>query len=163
MARKSSLKLRLQLRRLEDAQGEIVEAGSLTSISGNGRNSEFAAPGPGVITPQEVADLYRELIDRYDEARGFLRSCANFGLDPFVVEFQLFPNQASVVQNPVLIDTTSRFSKLCDQFSIAENIVIGAPIDDPATFLWMMWHEEPLTEARNDYTLMRVGEGAQFT
>lgn len=57
--------LREQLRSFERASGLVVSGGSLASISKNSSSHSYAF-GPGNITPKEVANTWRELIDLFD-------------------------------------------------------------------------------------------------
>lgn len=162
-SKNSAVALRFQLRKREREAAALIEGGSMSSASHNGRNSQFSPEGPGNITTMEVAQLYRELIDEFGETFKFLSSCASVGIDPFMAEFQQFPNNAVVVNPALLIDSTLRFAQLCTEFNIDSTQVVGKPIGDPAVFCWMMFHEFAVIEQRNDYTLMRVSEGNQFT
>lgn len=161
LSKTSAISLRVALRQLEKKQGQFVQAGSLSSISANGRVSQFSSYGPGSVTPQEVADCYRQLINHYGEALRFLTSCANFGLDPFVTEFQIF-SQGNIVGSPVVLDQTGRFVQICREFDIDSTSVVNRPVSDAAVFCWLMYHEQPAMEERPDFTWMRVGEGAHF-
>ena len=64
-APEGALTLREQLRANERAAGLVVSGGSLSSISKN-QSSHSYAFGPGNITPVEVANTWRDLIDLFD-------------------------------------------------------------------------------------------------
>lgn len=126
----------------------------------------FASYGPGQITPTEVAELYRTLVDDFDAAFLFLANCCNAGLDAFLSEFTIFPTIATGAQPVVpaiIVDGTGRWNQLCVQFGVAANLIVGAVLSDKAIFLWMMFHEVPALEIRSDYGQMRIASGAQFT
>lgn len=157
--------LRAYLRQQEQLARGRLNGGSVKSVSGNGHQVEFAGYGPGQLTMLEVVELYRSLIDDFDNGFLFLTKCAGFGLDPFNMEFTTFPNTpppANPVQPPVLIDSTGRFANLCIQFGITAAEVIGQAIDDTSVFLWLMFHLVPCVEAMSDYSGMRVETGSQF-
>lgn len=157
--------LRAYLRVQEQLARGRVNGGSVKSVSGNGHQVEFVGYGPGQLTTFEVVELYRSLIDDFDNAYLFLTKCASFGLDPFNMEFTMFPtgNPPNPPVNPAnLIDDTGRFEDLCKQFGIDEAKIIGQTINDTSVFLWLMFHLVPAVEARNDYTSMRVETGSQF-
>lgn len=61
-----ALTLREQLRTNERAAGRSVSGGSLSSISKNQSSHSYAPGGSGNITPVEIANIWRELIDLYD-------------------------------------------------------------------------------------------------
>ncbi len=58
--------MREQLRAKERAAGSLVAGGSLSSISRNSASHSYAPPGRGNVTPNDLADGWRNLIDLYD-------------------------------------------------------------------------------------------------
>ncbi len=62
----SASTLREQLRAKERAAGTLVAGGSLSSISRNNASHSYAPPGRGNVSPSEIADGWRTLIDLYD-------------------------------------------------------------------------------------------------
>lgn len=155
--------LRAALRSAEASCRTAINGGSVKLVIGNGHRVEFFDNGPGKITQVELVELYRTLVDDFDSAFNFLSQCARYGLDPFVTEFQAFPNAVTVAGSALVIDTTGRFSMLCSQFGITEADIIGAALNDKSIFLWMMYHEQPVLEEHSDYGSLRVTGGAQFT
>ena len=158
--------LRAYLRKQEQAARVNIQNGSLKMAATGGfagHRAEFASYGPGEITQAEVVELWRDLVDDFDDAFLFLSNCCTNALDAFTVEFTLAPSSVTPVQNGVIIDSTGRWQQLCLQFTIAQNLIIGQPVNDKAVFLWMMFHEVPALESHGDYGQMRIAEGAQFT
>jgi hypothetical protein len=157
--------LRAYLRQQEQLARSRLNGGSVISVSGNGHQVEFAGYGPGQLTTLEVAELYRSLIDDFDNSFLFLSKCASYGLDPFNMEFTTFPNTpppANPVNPAVLIDDTGRFADQCKMFGIDSTKVIGQTINDISVFVWLMFHLVPCTEAMSDYSGMRIETGSQF-
>lgn len=64
-APETAASLREQLRANERAAGLVVSGGSLSSISKNASSHSYAF-GSGNITPKEIANVWRELIDLFD-------------------------------------------------------------------------------------------------
>lgn len=157
--------LRAYLRLQEGLARAKMGGGSVKSVSGNGHQVEFWGYGPGQLTILELVELYRSLVDDFDNAFLFLTKCASFGVDPFNMEFNAFP--VGTPPNPpvdpaVLIDDTGRFANLCTQFGVVVDEVVGVAVDDTTVFLWLMFHLVPVTEAHNDFTSMRIETGSQF-
>jgi hypothetical protein len=75
--------LRDELRYRESQAMATVAGGSFDQVSANGRMTRFAPQGPGQNTPVDMAEAYRELIDLLDDARRFLKFCAQWGLSAF--------------------------------------------------------------------------------
>ena len=153
--------LRAKLRSLEQAARAAINGGSIQRGSANGHAVEFAEYGPGQITQTELVQLYREIIDAFDDAFLFLTTCAKVGVDAFVAEMTCFPSETATVNPANVLDTTGRFANLCLQFGVTAGDVIGTTVNDKTVFLWLMFHEVACTEARSDYTFMRVAEGSQ--
>ena len=130
--------LRAELRRQEKAARLLVSGGSLAMVEANGRRSQFADYGAGQVTAQELVDGWRELIDQYDRSKNFLNFCATYGLDPADTELQDSPiSLPPAVQNPT-------------------------PPTDATIFAWMMDHLIPITEARSDYSSLRIANTGGF-
>jgi hypothetical protein len=64
-APEGALTLREQLRTNERAAGLVVSGGSLSSVSKNASSHSYAF-GAGTITPLEIANAWRDLINLYD-------------------------------------------------------------------------------------------------
>lgn len=58
--------LRAQLRIFETRARSRIDAGSLSSVSANGRTTGFSNWGAGSVTPAEWQDVWRSLIDLFD-------------------------------------------------------------------------------------------------
>lgn len=130
--------LRGQLRTNEKLARTVIAGGSVSSVGQNRRTTEFAAYGPGQVTPAEVVEMWRALIDLYDSSRKWLTDCANIGLDPNVAELQGFPDPAPpAVQNPTAIE-------------------------DLDVYNWMMAHCIAISSVRSDYSELRINTGAQY-
>ena len=152
--------LRDTLRVLESNAGRQIAGGSLSSVAANGRHSAFAAQGPGQLTPVEVAQIYRQLIDLFDQSKKWLLFCAARGLDPFNAELVGNAQSAAATVNPaIVIDNTGKFAELCAIYDIGTG-VIGSVVGDEVTFMWMMDHLYPVTESRSDYSGLRTNCGA---
>jgi hypothetical protein len=156
--------LRAVLRTNERLARAAYSGGLVKRSKGNGHEVDFFDPSSSAssITPLEIAELYRSLIDEYDTALVFLSNCALYGLDAFRTELEGFPNAVTAVGSPATLDTTGRFAQLCLQFGVVANTVIGVAVNEDTVFLWLMWHCVPVLESHGDYTLMRVAEGNQF-
>jgi len=61
-----ALTLREQLRANERAAGRAVSGGAIASISKNSSSHSYSQGGNGNITPTEVANVWRNLIDLFD-------------------------------------------------------------------------------------------------
>jgi hypothetical protein len=130
--------LRVVLRSNETAARKVIAGGSLASTNMNGRSAAFSIYGPGQITPTEFCELWRALSDLFDSSNQFLSACALYGLDPDQTEDNGFPNPLPAqVQSP-------------------------AAITDATIYAWMMAHLIAITEARSDYTRLRVATGLQY-
>lgn len=156
--------LRLQLRSLETAARGAISGGSAKHVVGNSHQVQFADYGPGQITPTEIVELYRWLVDQFDQAFSYLNTCASYGMDPFYSEEVIFPSDGTgtIVAPAILLDGTGKFALLCAQYSITPATVIGQAIADPAIFLWLMYHTVAATESHGDYYDLRVGLGGQI-
>ena len=64
--------LRKTLRSFEKQAREVVSGGSVSNIAANGRSTAFSLYGPGGITPSELVDLWRELVDLFDAVKASL-------------------------------------------------------------------------------------------
>lgn len=125
--------LRDSLRQNESAARKIVAGGSLASVSANGRQSAFAYVGPGQLTPLEVVELWRDLIDRHDISKDWLLQNGLRGLDPNATELQGFTCPAPAITNPTYV------------------------VQDVDIYNWMMAHLIPIYEARSDYSELTTG------
>lgn len=156
--------LRKTLRAAEQLARQVISAGSIKSTKANNQEAVFQDYGPGQITSLEIAELYRELVDAYDEAFNFLTYCAKWGLDPFTIYFSFPPSGLVEAQTQIVTDDTRRFATLCAQFDIDPTTIIDQAIKYQTIFLWMMYFLVAVTEARSDYSLAIVGSGgSQFT
>lgn len=152
-----SASLRQALRDAEKAQRVAIANGSIISTSANGQSVTFAGFGQGQATPLQIAEAYRYLIDQVDRAFTFLSQCAMYSLDAFTTEQSGFYGNPSLAQNPIVLDTTGRWANECLRFTVSVDDVIGQPVRDAAVFLWVMYHLNPITEVRSDYTMLRTG------
>lgn len=163
--------LRGQLRSLEKAARNAINGGSVQQFTANGQHVQFFGYGPGQLTPLEVVELYRSLVDKFDEAFLFLLKACQSGLDAFNVMFTCWPDSVVTVTPPanqVIVDQTGRWANLCAQYDIDPTTVIGTPIstngktNDAAIFLWLMYFTEAVVEARDDHSQIRIATGASF-
>lgn len=155
--------LRQYLRKQEQSARAAINGGSVKLNIANGHRVEFFDRGVGQITQVELVELYRNLIDDFDQAFLFLTNCCNVGIDAFVAEMTLFPTTTTPANPAVVVDSSGRWAQLCIQFGINSASVIGQAVNDTALFLWLMFHEVAVTEAYSDYGQMRIAQGAQFT
>lgn len=161
----TGVSLRQTLRIRERSAGELVEAGSQSSVGANGRATAFAQYGAYSYTPAQVAAGYRELINELDDAYAFLNWVAKYGFDAFEVEsWDGLSATLNVVSNPVILDLSANtpWATLCAQFSIPTNQVINQPVADAAVFLWMMDHLIAIREVRSDYSRLLTGGTLQW-
>lgn len=159
--------LRAALRNFETTALAAIRGGSLQQVKSNGHEYTFEGYGVGTLTPVEIQQCYRWLIDRFDEAWTWLTTCAQRGLDPFTTEMSdpiaiAAPNPPLSAQNQIVIDQSGRFAMLCAQYGIDPTTVINQTVKDPAVYLWLMFHTVDYTEARSDYSMLRVAEGGQM-
>jgi hypothetical protein len=156
--------LRAYLRKQEQAARASISGGALASVAANGHKYDFQPYGPGQITPLEVCELLRWLIDQYDISYTFLNSCAQYGLDPFTVAFTAWPVQPMPpAQTAVILDSTGRFAIEASKYGIDANEIVGAAVSGKAIFVWMMYFTVAVTELHSDYSSLRIAAGAQFT
>jgi hypothetical protein len=154
--------LRAYLRKQEQSARASISGGAVKLNIGNGQRVEFFDAGVGQITQTEIVELYRDLIDDFDQAFLFIWNCSSVGLDAFVTEMTLFPNSTKPAAPASIIDSSGRWAQLCTQFGIVPATVIGQPVNDSSVFLWLMFFEVAVTESRSDYSQMRIAEGNQF-
>lgn len=131
--------LRIALRSNETAARKVISGGSLASTNMNGRSAAFSVYGPGQLTPVEVCELWRSLIDLFDSSNEFLTTCASYGLDPDQTEINGFPDPLPAAIQPP-----------------------PAAVTDATIYAWMMGHLIAIREARSDYTALRVATGMQY-
>lgn len=129
--------LRDTLRQFESAARRNIAGGSLASVGANSRTSAFSSYGAGQITPVEVCEMWRDLIDRHDQSKLWLQSCAALSLDPV---------QTEIVGWPFGTPTPSNLPS----------------VTDDKVYAWMMTHLVAITEARSDYSKLRTGGGMQW-
>ena len=130
--------LRTELRNNEKAARKLLAGGSLSLVEANGRRTQFAEYGAGQVTTEEMVEGWRELIDQYDRSKNFLVFCALYGLDPDATELQ------------------------DDPIDLPAPVGSPTPQTDAIIFAWMMDHLIPITEARSDYSSLRVANTGGF-
>ena len=131
--------LRAELRLNEKTARRTIAGGSFASIEANGRKSGFSLYGPGQVTPAEIVEAWRALIDLYDKGNSWLTLCAKYGLDPAQAELDDLPDPLPA--------------------ALAHPAAVG----DSGVYSWMMNHLIPIREARSDYTFLRMPAGAVWT
>jgi hypothetical protein len=127
--------LRATLRENESNARSSIAAGSLASISANGRSHTFAMRG---LAPEGVVDLWRELIDLHDSSKQWLTHCAKYALNP--VEAELYELPLSAAANPVPVTDADIY-----EWMIGSSSVDGSVRN---------WHGKliAITEVRSDYS-----------
>lgn len=156
--------LRAYLRVQETAARQAVKSGSIKLTLANAQRVEMADYGPGQITPLEVAELFRWLVDQFDQSFLWLSQCCNFGLDAFNAEFTMWPNSPTAVAPPgnTIVDQTGRWLIYCNMLGLDPTLVIGQTVNDTTIYVWLMYHLYPTVEARDDHSQIRINTGAQF-
>jgi hypothetical protein len=158
--------LRAVLRASETSANRRLAAGSLASVSQNGRETGFSMHGVGQITPTELTEAWRYLVDMFDDTLLFLQFCCNYGYDAFNLPCGLeekFNDTAAltVINPPVIVDGTGKWALLCGTFAVAASSVIGGAFTslsstDPAVFIYMMQQLKPIVESRVDFRQLRT-------
>jgi len=126
------------MRIFETSARKLIAGGSLSELGANGRRSAFAAYGPGQLTPVQVVELWRELIDFHDVAKNWLTLCSSLGLEPDLAESNGLPDPLPPpVPSPV-------------------------PVAGQAIYAWMLDHLVAITECQSDYIWLRIPPGLQY-
>lgn len=141
--------------------GNIDGGISVKQSSANGHNIITQDPGSATAAPQEFVEMWEELARRVEDATRFLTQCNKYGLDAFNTTH--FPSPLPTPANPaVIVDPTGEWSLLCLQYEEAESGVIGAPLDQPAIFLWVINKLQAVTAGMNDYGMARIAPGPAY-
>ena len=151
--------------RRDDADSRTGD--NIASSSSNGHSSSDFMPGENSYTGREEVRLWANLVERYEQAAAYLRTCCKLGVDAFVTRQNAsvpINNAALPADQRLMLDTTGNWDFLCDLRGIPSADVIGKVVGDKAIYLWMLDTLIEVREQRSDFSSAIIGRGGmQYT
>ena len=153
---------------LSDAQAAALAITStgqnVLQTASNGHSATLEASGYGMAAPQELLEMWGDLVDRASRATVFLKLCAQQGLDAYqkiALSHDMISPQTPV-SNPVILDNLGQWNLACLTYEIDPAIVVNQPVTDNALYVWLMDHLQAVRAGSGDFGDVRIAGGLQY-